>query len=202
MTSEMISGGLKAWGEARDLIQEQIFLNTYGSPWLQAMVGLRADTTEAHQRIERDVTREANAGRAAAYLQQHLDRGGLLEATVRALLYVRMPEGKADERGFAALSQIAAEMPAAKRIGFDRFKELVKQQFLVLFLDEQRAVAAIPHLLPEERDQRAEALTSLRRVLAARGDLAEESERRFKHIEAMFAGGADAVGAGAQAAAK
>ena len=39
----------------------------------------------------------------AAHLEQQIESGGLREAAVRALLYIRMPDGVADERGFAAL---------------------------------------------------------------------------------------------------
>ena len=193
MASDMISTGLKSWGAARDTFEENLFLNTYGSPWLQAMVGLRADGALSRPHIERELTREASASRAKAYLEPHVGRGGMLEATTRALLYVRAPEGTADERGFAALTAIAAELPPEMRVGFERFKEVVKEQFLVLFLDEERAATAIPGLLPDNRVQRENALGALRRVLAARGDLSSESERRFRRIEAMFTGASNDV---------
>jgi Protein of unknown function (DUF3141) len=186
--ADLISTGLKNWGEARDLATENLFLGIYGSPWLQAVVGLQADGAAARPRLERELSQEAAAGRAAAYLEQHLDRGGLLEATTRALLYVRLAEGSADERGFTALTAIVAELPTSMRVGFARFKEMVKEQFMVLFLDEARAVAAIPTLLPDNRKQRADALSVLRRVLASRGELTDESARRFAEVEAMFSG--------------
>ena len=90
------------------------------------MVGLRADETSVSRRIGRDVARETAAKQAAVHLEQRIDQGGLIEAAVRALIYVRLPEGKVDERGFAALKQISAELPAAKRIGLARFKEVVR----------------------------------------------------------------------------
>src|SRR5262249_37111006 len=43
--SDMITGGLEIWGKARDAATETFFFNTYGSPVVQAMVGLRADET-------------------------------------------------------------------------------------------------------------------------------------------------------------
>jgi len=113
---------------------------------------------------------------------------------VRALIYVRLPEGKVDERGFAALKLISAELPAAKRIGLVRFKEIVKEQYSILLLDAERAIAALPKLLPSNRRQCEEALALVRRVLAARGDLPEESRRRLERIEAMFAGTPPEVG--------
>jgi uncharacterized protein DUF3141 len=188
MMSDMITSGLEMWGKARDSATEAFFFNTYGSPIVQAMVGMRAEEASVSRRIGRDVAREAAAKEAAVHLEQQIDQGGLIEAAVRALLYVRLPEGTADERGFAALKQISAELPAAKRVGFARFKEIVKEQYLILLLDAERAIAALPKLLPGNRRQCDEALGLVRRVLDARGALPEESRRRLKRIEAMFAG--------------
>ena len=194
MMSDMITSGLEMWGKARDAATEAFFFNTYGSPILQAMVGLRADETSVSRRIGRDVTREAAAKDAAVHLEQQIEQGGLIEAAVRALIYVRLPEGKVDERGFAALKQISAELPAAKRIGVARFKEIVKEQYLILLLDPERAIAALPKLLPGNRRQCEEALALVRRVLAARGALPEECRRRLERVETMLAGPPPEVG--------
>jgi hypothetical protein len=187
MVSGSIANGLEAWGKARDIMQEEIFLNTYASPWLQALVGLRADGSSPTRRGERDLAREAIAKQTAAYLEQRIDEGGLLEAAVRALIYVRLPEGKVDERGFAALKQIGAELPSAKRIGFAKFKEVVKEQYLILLLDTERAIGALPKLLSDDGRQGEEALALVRRVLASRGALPEEGSRRLERIETLFA---------------
>jgi len=188
MMSDMVTSGLEMWGKARDTATEAFFFNNYGSPFLQAMVGLRADETSVSRRTGRDVAREAAAKQAAVHLEQRIDQGGLIEAAVRALIYVRLPEGKVDERGFAALKQISAELPAAKRVGLARFKEIVKEQYLILLLDAERAIAALPKLLPANRRQCEEALALVRRVLAARGPLPEEGRRRLERVEAVFAG--------------
>jgi hypothetical protein len=194
MASEMITSGLEIWGKARDAATEAFFFNTYGSPLLQAMVGLRSDATSVSRRIARDVTREAAGRQACAHLEQCIDQGGLLEAAVRALIYVRLPDGKVDERGFAALKQVSAELPAAKRIGPARFKEVVKEQYLILLMDAERAIAGLPRLLPANRRQCEEALAMVRRVLSARGALPEEGRRRLERIEAMFAGPPPEIG--------
>ena len=194
MMSDMIGGGLEMWGKARDAATEAFFFNSYSSPLLQAMVGLPTDETPASRRITRDVAREATAKQAAAHLERQIDHGGLIEAAVRALIYVRLPEGKVDERGFAALKQISAELPAAKRIGFARFKDIVKEQYLILLLDAERAISALPKLLPGSRRQCDEALALVRRVLSARGALPDEGRRRLERIEAMFVGPPPEVG--------
>ena len=107
---------------------------------------------------------------------------------------MRLPEGKVDERGFAALKQISAELPAAKRVGLSRFKEIVKEQYLILLVDAERAIAALPKLLPGNRRRCEEALALVRRVLAARGELLEEGRQRLERVEAMFVGPPPEVG--------
>jgi hypothetical protein len=137
---------------------------------------------------------EAAARQAAVRLEQRIEQGGVIEAVVRALIYVRLPEGKVDERGFAALKEISDELPAAKRVGLARFKEIVKEQCLILLLDTERAAAALPKLLPDNRRQCEDALALVRRVLAARGALPEEGHRRLERVETMFAGPPPEVG--------
>lgn len=186
LASRAIADSLEAWGKARDALTEQIFLSTYGSAWLQALLGLRPDDASAGHRVERDLVREAAAGRMAADLRGKIEAGGLAEAAVRALLYVRLPDGTADERGFAMLQQIAEELPAAKRLGLTRFKELVKEQFLILRLDAERAVAALPKLMPDDRRACDAALRSIHRVIEARGALSADAGRRLAQIDKLF----------------
>jgi hypothetical protein len=151
------------------------------------MVGLRADDTSVSRRIARDVAHEAAAKQAAVHLEQQIAQGGLMEVVARALIYVRLPEGKVDERGFAALKQISAELPAAKRVGLVRLKEIMKEQYLILLLDAERAIAALPKLLSANRRQCEEALALVRQVLAARGALSPEASQRLARIEALLA---------------
>jgi hypothetical protein len=77
-------------------------------------------------------------------------------------------------------------LPAAKRVGLARFKQIVREQSLILLLDADRAIAALPKLLPEDRREWDNALAMVRRVLAARGSLPEESSRRLARIESML----------------
>ena len=112
--------------------------------------------------------------------------GGLPQAVLRALIYVRLPERSVDERAFAMLQAIRAMQPADNRITFTDLKAAVKEQFLLLHLDEKRAVSAIPRLLPDSEAMRAAGVETVRRILQARGTLSEESARRLARIEALF----------------
>jgi len=178
--------GLKTWGEARDAMTEAFFLNFYGSPVVQAMAGLGAENAEKDHHAARELTRQAAIARMRDALLHRIDEGGLPEACVRALIHIRRPERKVDERGFAMLKAMAALVPEGERIGFARFKEMVRDQYLILLLDEERAVAAIPRMLPDDAGQRAKGLDFLRQLLSARGPLPAESQARMDRIAAMF----------------
>ncbi len=186
MLSNWIGDWLKTCGDMRDALTESLFLNAYGSPWLQAAVGLGPQAAHGRARIERDLVREAVEAHLRSELEQHFETGGLTEAALRALIYVRMAEGSVDERGFAALKAIRAAQPAEQRITMADAKAMLKQQFLLLCLDAERAVQAIPRLLPAGQDQRRAGLAALQDVLAARGPLSEEGRRRLQRIETLF----------------
>ena len=144
--SDWITTCLRTYGELRDTMTEAAFLNTYGSPWLQAMVGLGAQNA-APQRIERDLVREASTSRLRSDLEHRFDVGGLEEAALRALAYIRLPEGSIDERGFSVLRQIHASRPVGKRMTLRRFKDVLREQYQLVRLDEQRAIDTLPALL-------------------------------------------------------
>ncbi len=99
--STVITESLKRWGEIRDGMTELMFMSAYGSPLLQAMVGLGAPGDEGERRIDRALTREAAAAELKAGLDAKFEQGGLEEAALRAVIYVRKPGSGFDERAYA-----------------------------------------------------------------------------------------------------
>ena len=130
----------------------------------------------------------ARGGRSqdAGGLEQRFDVGGIKQAAIRGALYVALPERSVDERAFAMLQAIRATLPANERVTLAEFKLLLKEQFLLLRLDEERAVRAIPGLLPDDADVRRAGLEALRQMVASRGALPEEGARRLRRVEGLF----------------
>ena len=56
--SDWIVKWLDAFTDTRDAMVEGIFMATYGSPLLQALVGLRADGSQTRRHIERELARK------------------------------------------------------------------------------------------------------------------------------------------------
>jgi pimeloyl-ACP methyl ester carboxylesterase len=183
--SSWVTAYLETIGEFRDAMTEAVFLHTYGSPLLQALVGL-GEPQAAQHKIERDIVREAEAARLRSELEHRFDAGGLTEATLRALVYIRLPEGSIDERGFSVIKLIRASRPAHKRISDSQFKTMMREQYLLICLDEERAVTALPKLLRADATERKAALDALHRILAARGDLSDDGKLRLARVEVAF----------------
>ena len=196
--SQQIVEALDRYRDVRDRFSEALFMSVYGSPILQSMVGLKSDAAAARSRIGRDVARDAMSARAFADLDARVERGGMREAAIRAMLYIGLarPEQAVDERGFAVLRQFREGQPESKRLPLAKFTDIVREQYLMLRIDADRAVAAIPKLLPDGADERRTALKLIQRVVSAAGEPSGEMKKRLAQIEALFEAGPAAALAG------
>src|SRR5208283_5056948 len=161
--SSWIASAWENWGQLRDGMTEAFFLTTYGSPLLQAAVGLGSADAGAGRRIERDLVRDA-AAELRLGLENKFDEGGLEEAVLRALVYVRMPDGGIDERGYRMLKIIREKRKSNERLSLPRFREMLDQQLQLVQLDEERAISALPNLLQADAADTETALETLRQV--------------------------------------
>jgi hypothetical protein len=188
MTSHWITTWLDSYRLARDAVAEAAFLTTYGSPLLQAFAGQSGSGAQDRHHIERDLSREAAAASARVDIESLFERGGVIEAIMRALVYVRAATGAVDERGFGMLKAARAARPAEERLHLADLKKLIREQYLVVRLDEERAIRALPLLLSGNNDRPA-AFDVVRRVAAATGPLSEDEARRLQRVKTLFLGG-------------
>jgi hypothetical protein len=184
--SDWIVKWLDAFTDARDAMVEGVFMATYGSPLLQALAGLRADGAQTRRHIGRELAREAAIEHKRAELERRIEQASPIEAALRALIYVRHPEQSFDERSFKLLKEINSDLPGTERISHARFKEIMKEQFLIVLQEPERAVAAIPTLLPAGRGERNSLLGMIRQVAISDGALPQESKRRLARVETLF----------------
>lgn len=185
LVSDGIQFWLKSMGRARDMLTEHFFHSTYGSPALQAALGLAAENAGTPRHAARESAREAAASATRADAEAAVDVGGVVEAFVRAVMYVARPVGQVDERGLAALKEVEALLPAEERPGFVRFKEMVRQQFLALHLDEERAIEALPKLAGTDEDRRC-VLAGLGHLISLRPSLTADQQRRLERVNALL----------------
>ena len=86
------------------------------------MVGLGAPGDQTPHRIERDLVREASAAESRLGLDQKFEQGGVEEAVLRALVYVRRPEGGFDERGYRMMKALRESRKSNERLSLPRFR--------------------------------------------------------------------------------
>jgi hypothetical protein len=179
-----IETSLKAYGDLRDRSCEALFHAIYGSPVVQAMVGLKASDAPPRHRPGVDAVYRAFVAERVDELRRNLVRGGPREAAVRALLYVRMPEGVADERGFRLLEHLREG--AGTGLSLADFKTMVRDQFFTLLLDERGAVEAIPVMLDADPELAQRMATALRKLIEVLGVESKLGKTRLAEITAML----------------
>jgi hypothetical protein len=183
--SKQIEKLLESYGEMRDRASEELFHAIYGSPLLQALVGLKASDGTPRRHPGTDAAHMATVARHIADFKARIAEGGSLEAAIRALLYIRLADGAADERGLALLRRIRDEHGGGLKLG--EFKQLVREQFFMLLLDEERAIGAIPAMLASDREGAARAAGDLQRMTEVVGLKTKAAKARLAEVEAIFA---------------
>jgi hypothetical protein len=179
-----IETSLKAYGDMRDRFLEATFHAVYGSPLLQAMVGLKASEASPRHRPGVDAVYRAFVARRIEELNRNIAQGGPREAAIRALLYIRMPEGVADERGFRLLEHMREH--AGSGLSLAEFKIMVRDQFLSLLLDERGAIDSIPVMLDSDPELAQQMATTLRKLLEVVGVESKLGKTRLAEMTAMF----------------
>ena len=186
--SKQIVHALDSWRDSQEALSEAIFLGVYGSPALQAAVGI--DPTSApFPRREMTAAHRAMLEKRVAELKARIGEGGLREAALRALLYVGSARGMVDERSIEALRQVRRDHGGA-RMTLAEFKMLVREQFFMLLLDHDAALAAIPKMLPGDVNVCREAFQAIEQVLSASADVTGERAKRLRQVAGLFGIGA------------
>jgi len=188
--SKQIVHALDSWRDSQEALSEAIFLAVYGSPTVQAAVGIDPQSAPS-RRQEMSAAHREMLQKRVAELKSRIGEGGLREAAIRGLLYVGSARGMVDERSLEALRNLRRK-DTSKRLTLTEFKMLVREQFFMLLLDQERALAAIPKLLPDNESERHAAFTAIREVLSASAAISGEVARRLKRVAELF--GVDAMG--------
>src|SRR3546814_9185191 len=101
--------GPARFGEFLYRFGESVVRTVYGPPLLQAAVELAPSNESPRRRPDKDPAHEAAVARRIDELKATIGEGGPREAAIRALLYIRLPDGAGDERGLALLRRIRDE---------------------------------------------------------------------------------------------
>jgi hypothetical protein len=179
---EGLLGGLR---DARDAASERLFQTLYGSAVLQAILGIGQEGEPSRPRPVISREHRLLVERAIADLRARTADGGPTEATIRALIHVGMADGTTDARSFAMLRRIR-ESAGAKGVPLATFKAILRDQLVMLLLDEEAALAAIPAMLSGHPGAAPRALELVQAVSRAAGAPSPEAARRLQNVAALF----------------
>ena len=183
--SKSIESTLDLWGEWRDAMIERTFMTVYGSPLVQNIAGLGA--REGSPREHPGVSPEhiAFVRRRVDELRKLVQCGGLREASIRVMVYIAQAQGGIDERSFNLIRQLRAQQEHS--LSLAAFKKLVREQAMVMVVDPEGAVDAIPSLLSHHSATEIEAaLKFVTRVAMASGSLNAEGKKRLAQVARFY----------------
>jgi hypothetical protein len=182
-SSRQIIASLEAWRQASETLAERSFFAIYGSPTLQAAAGIDPAGTRPLRKVGQHRLHRELLQMRIAELKARIPLGGLREAVIRAILYVGTRRNAVDERGFEAVRRIRrahGDMPLST------FKALVREQYYMLLLEPEAALAALPKMLPPDAETRRKAFDLVGEVMRARGELSEEDKKRMDEVARLF----------------
>ena len=147
--SRQIVAALDGWRESVETMAERTFLAIYGSPMLQAAVGIDpAGDAAAAQGAQEPAAPRAPGRSASPSSRRAFRRAGCARPSIRGLLYVGMARAAVDERGFEAHAPHprGAHRPAALRPS----RRWCASSSTCCMIDQEAALAAIPSMLPAD----------------------------------------------------
>ncbi len=159
----------------------------YSLPLVQAMTGQSlhddapprphpSETPEHRQYLAQELTR----------LEADIHNGGITEAAIRALFFVLAARGEADGRHFRHAEELVRPH-LTNDFDMQAFRHLVRRQALLMRLDEDAMVSAIPGLLngiaPEDIRQVAGMIVQ---VIGSGDVLSAHEQTRLEQVSTLF----------------
>lgn len=189
--SDAITRMLKDFGAMRDRATEKLFQAIYDSPAMQVLTGAAGSAVPPRQRPGTTAEHRRFVAQVIAELGRRMVSGGEFEATARAALYVGLADIP-DERAFAMLRRFRAQFG---QVSLVQLKAVIREQFFMLRINEQAALAALPKMLPKDAVQRQKVYEVIRAVATATGEPTPEALARLRSLAPVFGANPDAPAA-------
>jgi len=180
-----ISGKLDDYRDARDAVYESTFKALYASPWMAAAVGLSGAAVAPGPSKQDQALRDEFKRLKIESMQAAFENGSALDGWVRIMIFQKWDENIIDERPFNFVRRMLAERNHPKQPTLAQLKQVLRQQTVLMLLDADRAIRALPGLLPKQEQRRA-AMAAARKVVGTRGPLSEAQKARFAELEKLL----------------
>lgn len=183
--SAQIVRGLDTYRDTRDAATERLFYSIYDSPGMRAVAGLEAPYADVNKPRIRDEALEALLQHKIEAIEQRLDKGGFPEAVMRMLLAGILAQKKLYVDGVKLAAEARQQHPRLKQMTRQQIKEMAREQAFMLAFKFDRAIEALPKLLPAEADK-AEAIEFVRSFVRKRGSVTQEAAAILQRLEKIL----------------
>ncbi|MDX9690454.1 MAG: DUF3141 domain-containing protein [Proteobacteria bacterium] len=178
---------LKQLDACKNTWAEGFFLAFYGWPLLQAMVGLHSVRPYIRHPLDKDLQSERERKRRLVHLLETADEGGLPEAVIRGLFYIARAEHMIDEREYRLVLKLREESSLFPALSQEELRTMARKQYMLLVLDEDKTLRAIPTLLKNTGFKAAQqAFDLIKTVVQARHALSTEEQKRLSTLAHLF----------------
>ncbi|ODP32353.1 DUF3141 domain-containing protein [Pandoraea sp. ISTKB] len=182
--SSAIEQSLNFYRDVRDDGYEKAFELIYGQPWVQALAGLHgSDGTAVRVHPGTSPEHVAFVKETLALRRHELRQGGVLEAGIRALIWVHRLHGEADERQF----NLARSLPRGDaQMSIERFREIIRRQAGLLRMAPNAAMEAIPGMLAQASPEHIRLVAKAVRDLSFAVPLQDGEQSDLERVLGVF----------------
>ncbi|MEM6531657.1 MAG: DUF3141 domain-containing protein [Myxococcota bacterium] len=181
-----ISKALDQYRSRRDEACERLFYGVYGQRWLQALVGVGRGDRRNARRLGNDPIVRENREMKKQEVMSRINEGGKVAAFFRAMIYIGGDRITYDERTFLAFKAAHHKLASAEELAVVKQRQVSRDQYMMLRIDPERALAAIPKMLPSSEAERKQLLEFLDYVLDAGGGVRPEQKERYDRVVKLF----------------
>jgi pimeloyl-ACP methyl ester carboxylesterase len=175
--SKQIIGALNFYRDLRDSWVEQMVRLAYGPLSLGAFF-----PPEPPLEGQADKTAEEQWKSKLATLWGEFERGGFPEAVARMLIAVIKKRGAIDRRSFLIAHEISEHRSGLPAISEAEVHSLIAEQALLMQLDPEAALKALPRLLPSKTD-REQAVALVARIMMLEPELSDPGSPAAKQVK-------------------
>lgn len=183
LTSDLIIDWLDHFRDFRDRASETLFYATY-TPLKHLMSDEEAELLARRRQKLDQGSRQARAW-IEHEVKPHMTDGGVPEASLRIMLWLARRQPAVDAQRFRLAEKAITGSDIFAGLDSRQMRDALRQQFFLLMIDEDRAIAALPEMLPNEESRRA-ALDLVDKVAADIGGLSAEQKADLARLRDLL----------------
>lgn len=181
--SELIISWLNHFRDYRDHATEALFYATY-TPLEAAM---RDEETRLLEQRSQRLSQRSRQARAA--IEQNvvprMAEGGVAEAVLRILLWLSRRRKAVDAQRFRLAEKALTGSPIFSDLSSQAMRDKLREQFFLLMVDEEHAIAALPRMMANDDDRNA-AIDLMDKVILDIGGISAEQQADFEWIRGLL----------------